>query len=194
MKFTKLQFNSHKNHNPNYDILEGHLPTGDFITYAIKVKGDGAGKESMEYYRGENYGGQGRSYSRHFEADRIPTKYKSLWEELRKIYERKYKTDVAEGIMVSKTQKELQESAIRKIHKVLSEGTEINSGLHDILLKYEKDGLLDTIEYGFDFGEVIGMLTGKDKRDLTIFVQNIKGVHTALSAIERLKSRYESWI
>ena len=93
MKFTKVQFNSHKNHNPYTDILEGWLSNdGPFITYAINVKGDKVGEESMEFYQGENYGGTGSSYSRHFTPDKIPAKFKSAWEELKSMYEKKYKS------------------------------------------------------------------------------------------------------
>jgi hypothetical protein len=85
--FKKVKFNSHKNHNPQYDILEGHFQDGSFITYAIKIDGS---EESMEYYKGENYGSSGKSYSRHFSADKIPQKFKKYWEELKNIYNEKY--------------------------------------------------------------------------------------------------------
>lgn len=112
MAFSKVKFNSHKNHNPSTDILEGWLsPTGPYITYYINVKGNNIGQEGMEYYTGENYGGQGKSFSRHFTADKIPSKYKKYWEELKKIYETKYKTDVSESTL---SLKKMVEQIIRK--------------------------------------------------------------------------------
>ncbi len=89
--FIKTQFNSHENHNPDTDILEGHIDSDSFITYAIDVNGKNKGKESMEYYSGENYvvGSKKKSSSRHYEADKIPAKYKPLWLELKSIYESK---------------------------------------------------------------------------------------------------------
>lgn len=91
-KFIKTQFNSHENHNPDYDILEGHLDNDSFITYAVKVKGSDIGKESMEYYSGENYvvGSKKKSSSRNYSnVDSIPKKYKSQWLILKKMYETK---------------------------------------------------------------------------------------------------------
>lgn len=91
--FVKLEFNSHKNHNPYCDILSGYLDDDTFITYGIYVKGPQVGKEFMEYYTGANYavGSKKKSHSRLFYSDKIPSKYKSQWEELKKIYNSKYK-------------------------------------------------------------------------------------------------------
>lgn len=88
VNFIKTKFNSHKNHNPNYDILEGYIDKDSFITYAVKVTGENIGKESMEYYTGENYvvGSKKKSSSRHFDSDKIPVKYKSSWLKLKELY------------------------------------------------------------------------------------------------------------
>lgn len=95
-KFTKFQFNSHKNHNPNCDILQGHLDGDTFITYGIYVKDEGSkkvGDEFMEYYTGSNFnvGSTKRSNSRAYTVDKIPAKYKAAWEELKSKYENEYK-------------------------------------------------------------------------------------------------------
>ena len=96
VKFLDYQFNSHKNHNPSCDILEGHLDSDTYITYGIYVKDDGSrkvGDEFMEYYTGENYkvGSSKKSNSRVYGPDKIPAKYKATWEELKSKYENEYK-------------------------------------------------------------------------------------------------------
>ncbi len=87
-----IKFNSHTNHNPNCDILEGKIDSDSFMTYGIYVLGDKKGQEFMEYYRGENYvvGSTKRSHSNYFAVNNIPSKYKDAWEELKKIYETRY--------------------------------------------------------------------------------------------------------
>lgn len=92
VKFEKLKFNSHKNHNPKTDILEGHIDGDSFITYGIDVNGDKKGTEHMEYYKGSNFvvGSKKPSSSRHYTKEAIPTKWKASWEELKKEYEEKY--------------------------------------------------------------------------------------------------------
>jgi len=91
--FEKIKFNSHKKHNPECDIIEGHLNQDSFMTYGIYVKGEKQGEEFMEYYAGPNYvvGSTVKSFSRLFKTDKIPSKYKSKWEELKKVYNSKYK-------------------------------------------------------------------------------------------------------
>lgn len=96
--FTKLKFNSNTWHNKECDILEGHLDSDSFITYGIYVKDSASGKhkvgdEFMEYYKGENYvvGSKSRPHSRAFGVENIPAKYKAKWNELKAIYEEKYK-------------------------------------------------------------------------------------------------------
>lgn len=122
MKFTKVQFNSHKSHNPYTDILEGWLSNdGPFITYAINVKGDKVGEESMEFYQGENYGGTGRSYSRHFTPDKIPAKFKSAWQELKSMYEKKYK---------SKSVGESKTTTLSNIFKEVVREAKVRKGLN----------------------------------------------------------------
>lgn len=95
-KFIDFKFNSNKVHNPCCDILEGHLDKDTFITYGIYVKDDGskkAGDEFMEQYTGSNYkvGSEKRSSSRVYTVDKIPSKYKTAWEELKAKYEKEYK-------------------------------------------------------------------------------------------------------
>ena len=91
-KFYDLFFNSHLDHNPECDILEGHLDKDSLITYGIYVKGPKQGLEFMEYYSGSNYKptSDKRSSSRLFMVDKIPAKYKAMWEDLKKIYENEY--------------------------------------------------------------------------------------------------------
>lgn len=96
--FTKLRFNSNTWHNSECDILEGHLDADSFITYGIYIKDSASGKrkagdEFMEYYKGSNYvvGSKARPHSRVFGAENIPAKYKAKWNELKAIYEEKYK-------------------------------------------------------------------------------------------------------
>lgn len=91
-KFYDLFFNSHVDHNPECDILEGHLDKDSLITYGIYVKGPKQGLEFMEYYSGSNYKptSDKRSNSKLFMVDKIPAKYKAMWEDLKKIYEDEY--------------------------------------------------------------------------------------------------------
>jgi hypothetical protein len=96
VKFIDYQFNSHKNHNPDCDILQGHLDSDTFITYGIYVKDSGSrkvGDEFMEYYTGENYnvGSSKKSNSRVYGPDAIPAKYQAAWNELKSKYENEYK-------------------------------------------------------------------------------------------------------
>lgn len=96
--FIKTKFNSHKWHNDECDILEGRLNDDTFITYGIYIK-DGKygtmkqGDEFMEIYTGSNYniGSSKKSHSRVYAPNQIPAKYKSLWLELKSIYDEKYK-------------------------------------------------------------------------------------------------------
>jgi hypothetical protein len=91
--FRKLVFNSHKNHNPQCDILEGHLDVDTMITYGIYENGPKKGLEFMEYYSGKNYvcSSNKKSHSRYFSVEKIPAKYKKQWCELKDIYEIEYK-------------------------------------------------------------------------------------------------------
>lgn len=93
-EFQKVNFNSHKKHNPYCDILEGHYKDS-FITYGIYIKDSSSewktGDEFMEYYTGD-YGKSGKkSFSRLFRPEKIPGKYKNDWLKLKKLYEKKYK-------------------------------------------------------------------------------------------------------
>lgn len=87
-----VTFNSRKNHNTNYDILEYRLNENTTITYTKGVSGNVVGSESMEYYRGANYivGSNSPNYSRVFTKDKIPPKYRKIWNELKKEYENNY--------------------------------------------------------------------------------------------------------
>lgn len=80
---------SHKNHNPNCDILVGHLDDDTDLTYGIYVNGPETGQEFCEYYSGENYcpNSSKRSYSRMWIPSNIPVKYKQLWQLLRSNYQ-----------------------------------------------------------------------------------------------------------
>ena len=90
----EIKFRSHKNHNPECDILEGYLDNDKYVTYGIYVNGQNKGKEFMEYYSGENYspGSIKHSHSRHFEVPNLPLKYKPIWNKLKQIYQEKYST------------------------------------------------------------------------------------------------------
>jgi len=144
MKFTKLVFNSHKNHNPSCDILEGHLTSDKLITYGIFVKDHGKdkkGTEFMEYYKGPNYkvGAEGSNYSRSYSVDQIPKNAKVAWKELKKIYEKEYKG--------------LDESLKAKILRIAEE--EINGNIQGTMdFDVEK---MDAIDVGTDKdnGEII---------------------------------------
>jgi len=88
--FVRLVYNDHTVHNPDCDILEGHLDNDRSITYGTYVSGPDKGKEFMEYYRGHNYmvGSQVRSHSRFWhDPVNIPVKYFTRWQKLRQIYQ-----------------------------------------------------------------------------------------------------------
>jgi hypothetical protein len=91
-KFKNVKFNSHKNHNPSADIIEGHIDGDTFITYGIYVNGPKKGEEFMEIYTGENYkvGSTKKSNSRVYSPDKIPSKYKSMWTDLKNTYKSEY--------------------------------------------------------------------------------------------------------
>ncbi len=95
-KFKNVKFNSHKNHNPYADIVEGQIDKDTVITYGIYIKDRTrevkAGSEFMELYVGENYvpGSTKRSNSRLYTPDKIPAKYKKMWLELKEMYETDY--------------------------------------------------------------------------------------------------------
>ena len=90
----KLKFNSHKVHNPSCDILEYQIDKDTMITYGIYVNGYQGkkfiqlGTEFMEFYTGENYntGSLKRSYSRCWNCNSIPSKYKNIWNSLKQYY------------------------------------------------------------------------------------------------------------
>lgn len=83
--FTKIVSRYHKNHNPNFDIIEGHVNKDYFITYCGDIK---TGAESMEYYSGENYifRSDKKSFSRVYQENRIPLKYQAGFAELKEQY------------------------------------------------------------------------------------------------------------
>lgn len=91
----KTNFNSHLNHNPECDILEGRLNIDTFITFGIYVKNTNTNKigdKFMELYTGKNYNinSTKRSHSRKWDYPNIPAKYKETWNELEKIYLNNY--------------------------------------------------------------------------------------------------------
>jgi len=87
----KTNFNSHKNHNPDCDILEGRLTIDSFITFGIYVKDTEKhkkGQKFMELYVGKNYNvnSNKNSHSRVWYYPNIPAKYMETWNLLQEIY------------------------------------------------------------------------------------------------------------
>jgi len=102
VKYGEDTFNSHKNHNPNVDIVERQINKDTKVTYGIYVKDSGSkkkGDEFMEIYTGKNYvvGSTAKSYSRYFDADKIPAAYRKTWEELKSKYETELKESITEA-------------------------------------------------------------------------------------------------
>lgn len=125
--FKKLNYNSHFDHNPDCDILEGHF--GDyFITYGIYVNDKGANKkgdEFMEYYTGSNFmsGTDKKSHSRMYTADKIPAKYKAAWEELKKEYNANYKDKKASTRNEKTNEEELMEGKVYRAKFNVEDGS-----------------------------------------------------------------------
>lgn len=96
--FIKVWFHSHKDHNPNCDIVCGQLDSDTVICYGVYVKErplNKVGTEFFEYYSGKNYvfgSKQDKSYSSGCPADRIPPKYLKPWQQLKDIYRESYKS------------------------------------------------------------------------------------------------------
>jgi hypothetical protein len=87
--FRGTTFHSHTVHNPNCDILVGHIDQDTDMTYGRYLTGPNAGEEFMEYYRGPNYvhrSTKNSSYSRRWKPINIPVKYFCLWQLLRSVY------------------------------------------------------------------------------------------------------------
>jgi len=84
-----VTFHSHTNHNPDCDILVGHIDEDTNLTYGTYIKGPRKGQEFCEYYSGENYciKSKKRSYSRMWTPVNIPVKYYTLWQVLRSNYQ-----------------------------------------------------------------------------------------------------------
>jgi hypothetical protein len=81
---------SHKNHNPQCDIIESRIDKDSHITYGIYVNGPKTGDEFFEYYRGSNYnvGSNLPSYSLHKAGeDNVPKAHKNRWNAARKYYQ-----------------------------------------------------------------------------------------------------------
>lgn len=103
--FDKIQFNSHEKHNPDVDILSGYLDKDSYITYGVYIKDTKyakKGDEFMEYYKGSNYmpDSTEKSSSRMYKVyngDKIPTKYKNKWEELKSLYSELPTHSIADG-------------------------------------------------------------------------------------------------
>lgn len=91
--FLNITFHPHTLHNPGCDILQGQIDQDCIITYVKYVKGESAGKEALEMYRGANYvpGSTRRNYSKHLVGRNIKnSEYYELWKELKLEYENKY--------------------------------------------------------------------------------------------------------
>jgi len=97
MNQSNITFNSHKNHNPDCDIVCYQLDKDTTVTYGVYVNKPkntnrviNKGDEFMEIYIGENYnvGSTKRSHSRCFynETEKFPKKYTLLWFQLRDYY------------------------------------------------------------------------------------------------------------
>lgn len=85
---TRVKFNSHKVHNPDYDIIQLTISADAFITYCLNID---TKEESMEYYAGSNYvvGSMMKSHSRHYPKESIPKKYRHIWNGLKEYYNTK---------------------------------------------------------------------------------------------------------
>jgi hypothetical protein len=154
-KFKNVKFNSHKNHNPSADIIEGHIDGDTFITYGIYVNGPKKGEEFMEIYTGENYkvGSTKRSHSRIYSPDKIPSKYKSMWTDLKDTYESDYVNESA-------TLKDVKDFSGSK-DKILV-GLKTNL-LKDMLDRYEYMSRGEEIHF-FNKGKHFGTLFNKGTR------------------------------
>ena len=87
---TKHRLLSHKNHNPQCDIIESRIDKDSFITYGIYVNGPKTGDEFFEYYRGSNYnvGSKLPSYSLNKDGeDNVPKAHKNRWNAAREYYQ-----------------------------------------------------------------------------------------------------------
>jgi len=87
---TKHSLLSHKNHNPQCDIIESRIDKDSFITYGVYVNGPNTGDEFFEYYRGSNYnvGSNLPSYSLHKAGeDNVPKAHKIRWNAAREYYQ-----------------------------------------------------------------------------------------------------------
>lgn len=86
---SRLTFNSHKKHNPQFDILELSISPDAFITYSLELN---TGNEYLEYYAGENYVGSStaKSTSRKYDKAAIPKKYNNVWNGLKEYYRKNY--------------------------------------------------------------------------------------------------------
>ena len=93
--FKKIQFSSHKDYNPNADIIEGKLDDDIVVAYGVIVNGKGKGKEFMWYYSGPIHSPSSQranNFSKYFEGEsNVPKKYKKYWLELKTIYDKKSK-------------------------------------------------------------------------------------------------------
>lgn len=95
-QFIKIECNPSTVHNPYVDSVEGYLDKDSFITYGIYVEStesNDIGDEFMEYYSGPNYvpGSKKKSNSRFYTPEKIPTKYKELWNLLKHKYQNELK-------------------------------------------------------------------------------------------------------
>lgn len=96
--FTKVKYRPHTEHNPNCDIVEGHISEDAFITYGEYTLDPS--RKFVEYYSGENYKPESRkkSYSRHWLVDssltfsELPDSLREAAKQLHQIHLQKFKS------------------------------------------------------------------------------------------------------
>lgn len=88
----KIQVLDNKNHNPHYNIIYYQINNDENITFCNNITND---VKLVEYYKGINYNVNSnlRSYSKVYELNEVPKKYKDLVNSLIKLYNMYYKTN-----------------------------------------------------------------------------------------------------
>lgn len=88
----KTRANLPEKHNPDCFILVGDYDRNTDVTYCVYVRGEKIGQESCEIYMGPNYksGATCPNRSYHYTVDKIPKRWISYWQELKKIAQRDY--------------------------------------------------------------------------------------------------------
>lgn len=150
IKFIKYHFNSHKDHNPDCDILEGYIDEDTLITYGRYIKGSNEGAEFMEYYSGENYvpNSKKRSVSRKYDANEIPEKYKNAWQDLRTEYFSQYNEEGKEELALEEIARLIREGNTSGYepsweikYDIHDEGVEMGDADYDHVAKMVEDGV-----------------------------------------------------